>query len=150
MEDEKKEEKPEEKKPAEQEIKKSILDKLKIPKLTKWDKLAIVALVIFVILVSIPVYISKGGCEVARPGYKCASAADVMAEHCALWGKYGCPHCEKNEWEECADPSLPQVEWYISNLCQIHNQYHNAGLDCANLKLACNQITGNQTCQVFV
>lgn len=109
---------------------------------TKKDWIALIALIIFVILVSIPVYIPKGGCEVARPGYKCASAADVMIEHCNYWGRYNC--------DSSADVSLAQVEWYINNLCQIHNKYHNAGLDCANLKLACNQITGNQTCQVFV
>jgi len=109
-------------------------------KLSKWDKISIIALIIFVILVSIPVYISKGECEVARPGYKCASLKDVMTENCVYWGEYDC--------NTEADVSLPQIEWYIENLCNLQNQYHNSGLDCSNLKSACNQIVGNQTCSM--
>ena len=114
---------------------------MKIPKLTRFDKAALAALVIFVILMSIPIYTDKGGCEIARPGYKCASAKDVMIEHCAYWGKWGC--------DSGADISLPQVEWYISNLCSIHNRYHPDKLDCASLKLACNQATGTETCPIL-
>ncbi len=112
--------------------------KIKFPKLKKWDIISVIALIIFVILMAIPLYVSKGECEVARAGYKCESAKNVMIENCIYWGKYNC--------DTESDVSLPQIEWYIGNLCDIHNQYHNAGLDCANLKLACNQITGNITC----
>jgi len=111
-------------------------------KLSKWDKISIIALIIFVILVSIPVYIPKGECEVARPGYECASLKDVMIENCIYWGEYDC--------DTEADVSLPQIEWYIKNLCDLQNQYHNTGLDCSNLKSACNEIVGNQTCHVGI
>jgi hypothetical protein len=117
--------------------------KIKLPfkiKLSKADIAAIIALVIFLILVSIPIFISKDNCEVARPDYKCASLKDVMIENCNYWGKYSC--------NTNADVSLPQIEWYIGNLCKLQNQYHNTGLDCSNLKLACNTITGTQTCPV--
>lgn len=110
----------------------------KMPKMNKWDKIVIVITIIFLILVCIPVYRDKNGCEVARPGYKCESAANVMIEHCTYWAKYGC--------DTSADVSLPQVEWYIKNLCDIHNQNHNAGLDCLNLKTACNVISGQSLC----
>jgi hypothetical protein len=128
----------EEKKPEEVKEEKP---KRKLPfkiKLSKWDKISIIALIIFVILVSIPVYIPKGECEVARPGYKCASLKDVMIENCVYWGEYDCI--------TEADISLPQIEWYIENLCNLQNQYHQTDLDCSNLKIACNEIVGNQTC----
>jgi hypothetical protein len=105
---------------------------------SKVDIISIMILIIFLILVSIPSYVSKGDCEVARPAYKCASLKNVMIENCVYWGKYSC--------NSTADVSLPQVEWYIGNLCDLQNQYHNTGLDCSNLKQACNQIVGNQTC----
>lgn len=110
----------------------------KIPKLTKWDKISLAIVLIFVILMAIPVYKDKNGCEVARPGYTCESAKDVMIEHCEYWAKY---NCDTN-----ADVSLPQVEWYIENLCEIHNDNHNAGLDCTNLKTSCNIISGQSLC----
>jgi len=131
MEEEHKEEKVEEKK--------SRRFPFKI-KLTKWDILSIIVLIIFLILVSIPAYLPKGECEVARPGYKCASLKDVMIENCIYWGNYDC--------DTNADVSLPQIEWYIENLCRLQNQYHNTGLDCSNLKSACNKITEKQTCPV--
>ncbi|MDD5416788.1 MAG: hypothetical protein PHU12_02315 [Candidatus Aenigmarchaeota archaeon] len=112
----------------------------KIPKLKKWDKIALVGLIIFIILMAIPVYRSKGDCEVARPEYKCESAKNVMIEHCTYWAQYQC--------DTSADISLPQVEWYIKNLCEIYNQNHNAGLNCNNLKLACNVISGQSLCPV--
>ena len=102
------------------------------------DWIALAVLVIFVILVAIPVYWPKGGCEVARPGYKCESAKNVMIENCDYWGNFSC--------DTSADVSLPQVEWYIKNLCNIHNQYHADKMDCSNLKHACNQATGESTC----
>ena len=117
--------------------------KTKIPfkiKLSKADYIAIIVLIVFLILVSIPTYAPKDDCEVARPDYKCASLKDVMIENCNYWGEY---QCNTN-----ADVSLPQIEWYIGNLCKLQNQYHNTGLDCSNLKLACNTITGNQVCPV--
>jgi len=107
-------------------------------KLTRTDILAIIVLIIFIIVVTIPQYISKDNCEVARPDYKCASLKDVMIENCNYWGKY---ECDTN-----ADVSLPQIEWYILNLCKLQNQYHGTGLDCSDLKSACNKITGSQTC----
>jgi hypothetical protein len=107
-------------------------------KLTKVDIVAIIALIIFVILVAIPTYLPKGNCEVARPDYKCDSLKNVMIENCNYWGNYSC--------NTQADVSLTQIEWYIGNLCNLQNQYHNSGLDCSNLKKACNQITAKQTC----
>jgi hypothetical protein len=116
--------------------------KIKFPKLSKADIISIMALIIFVIIVSIPTYLPKGECEVARPAYKCASFKNVMIENCVYWGNY---NCNTN-----ADVSLPQIEWYIENLCNLQNQYHNSGLDCSNLKKACNQIVGNQTCPMGI
>ena len=114
---------------------------MKMPKLTRLDKVALLILVIFVVLASIPIYADKAGCEVARPGYKCLTAKEVMVEHCDHWGKWDC--------NSAADISLPQVEWYIDNLCSIHNQYHDDKLECANLKLACNQAAGKETCPIL-
>lgn len=116
--------------------------KFKIPKikLTKWDIISIAALIVFVVIVSIPTFLPKDTCEVARPEYKCASFEQVMIENCNYWGEYDC--------DTEADVSLTQVEWYIDNLCDLQNQYHGTGLDCSNLKIACNQITGADTCLV--
>lgn len=113
---------------------------MKFPKLTKQDKISIILLIIFLILITIPVYIPKDECEVARPGFKCESAKNVMIENCVYWGEYNC--------DTSSDVSLPQIESYIENLCEIHNEYHNAGLDCANLKLACNQVTESISCPI--
>jgi len=110
-------------------------------KITKIDIISIIALIIFIIIVTLLAYQPKGNCEVARPNYKCASLKDVMIENCVYWGNYSC--------DTNADVSLPQVEWYIGNLCKLQNQYHNSGLECSNLKLACNQITKNQTCPLI-
>ena len=109
-------------------------------KMSKWDKISIMILLVFVILVTLPVFVPKGECEVARAGYKCASLKDVMIEHCEFWGEYGC--------DTQADVSLEQVEWYIENLCNLQNQEHGTGLDCSDLKSACNEISGNQVCSV--
>lgn len=110
--------------------------KFSLPKLTKHDKIAIAILIIFVILVSIPVYAPKGDCEVARPGYKCDSVKNVMIENCNYWAKYNC--------NTAADSSLVQIEWYIKNLCDYQSKKQS--LDCSNLKNACNQISGKQLC----
>jgi hypothetical protein len=107
-------------------------------KLKKTDIVGLAVLVAFVALMAMMVYAPKDSCEVARPNYQCASLKDVMIENCGYWGKYGC--------ETSADISLPDIEWYIGNLCQLQNSYHSTGLDCSNLKQACNQITGNLTC----
>jgi len=107
-------------------------------KLTKWDMLSIIALIIFLVLISIPAYIPKGECEVGRPNYKCASLKDVMIENCVYWGNYDC--------DSDADISLSQMEWYLGNLCNLQNRYHNTGLDCSNLKSVCNEVIGKQTC----
>ena len=109
-----------------------------LPKLGKWDIAAIAALIVFVIVVSIPLYADKGDCEVARAAYKCASVKTVLIENCDYWGKYSC--------DTTADLSLKQIEWYIRNLCELQNKRHNAGLDCSDLKQVCNQITGKQLC----
>ena len=115
--------------------------KRKIPfKLTKRDAIAVAVLVVFLIVITIPDYVSKDDCEVARPAYKCASFRNVMIENCVYWGNYSC--------NTQADVSLPQIEWYIDNLCKLQNQYHNSGMDCSDLKQACNQIVGNQTCPI--
>jgi len=105
-------------------------------KITKTDIIAVTALVIFVFLMAMPIYFPATDCEVARPGYKCETAKNVMIEHCEYWGEFDC--------DTTADNSLPQVEWYIENLCEIANRHEP--LDCANLKLACNQVTGEETC----
>ena len=109
-------------------------------KLTKWDIVGIAALIIFLVLVSIPTFLPKDSCEVARPANKCATFEDVMIENCNYWGEYDC--------DTSADASLVQIEWYIGNLCNLQNQYHSTGLDCSTLQIACNQITGEQTCPV--
>ncbi len=109
-------------------------------KMSKWDKISILILLIFVILVTLPLFVPKGECEVARAGYKCASLKEVMIEHCEFWGEYGC--------DTQADVSLEQVEWYIENLCNLQNKEHNTGLDCSDLKSACNEISGSTVCSV--
>jgi hypothetical protein len=110
--------------------------KFSFPKLTKEDKIAITILIIFIIFVSIPVYTPKGECEVARPGYKCESAKNVMIENCEYWAEYEC--------DTTADTSLVQIEWYIQSLCEY--QSGKEPLDCANLKMACNQVSGKDLC----
>ena len=107
-------------------------------KMSRWDKISIVILLIFVVLVVLPTLVPKGECEVARPGYECASLKDVMIENCNYWGEYDC--------NTDADVSLPQIEWYIGNLCNLQNQYHDTGLDCSNLKTACNEISASLVC----
>lgn len=112
---------------------------LKIPKLARKDYIAIAVLIIVVLLAAMPIYFKPNpDCEIARPGYKCESAKNVMIEHCSYWGEFKC--------DTSADNSLPQVEWYIGNLCEIHNQHHADTFDCSNLMRACNQATGAQTC----
>jgi hypothetical protein len=135
------EKKPEEHKEEKQEEIKKEGHRIKLPfkiKITKTDIAAMIALIVLLALVAVPTYSSKDNCEIARPGYKCASIKDVMIENCNYWGKYSC--------KTNADASLPQIEWYIGNLCTMQNQYHSTGLDCSNLKSACNTITGNQIC----
>src|SRR3972149_3386835 len=95
-------------------------------KLDRKDKIALVALIAFVILMAIPIYISKGDCEVLRPGGECASTREVMIENCAYWGQYSC--------DTTKDVSLPQIEWYIENMCKFSSKKYN--LDCSNLQLA--------------
>ena len=69
---------------------------------------------------------------------ECASAREVMIENCNYWGQFSC--------DTTKDVSLPQIEWYIENMCKFSSKKYN--LDCSNLQLACNQITGSQTCPV--
>jgi hypothetical protein len=107
-------------------------------KLTKFDIAGLMFLAVFLLLVLWPSYVPKNGCEVARPNYKCASFEDVMVENCAFWGEYKC--------DTSADASLTDVEWYIKNMCEMQNSYHGSGLDCSNLKSACNKISASQVC----
>ena len=107
-------------------------------KLSRTDIVSVIALIIFIILVAIPFYSPKGECEIARANYECASVKDVMIENCVYWGSY---NCDTN-----SDNSLDQVEWYLGNVCNLQNRYHSTGLDCSNLRSACNKITEKQTC----
>ncbi len=109
-------------------------------KLTKENIIAIIALIVIVILITIPTYLPKVECEVGRANYKCASFKEVLIENCNYWGEYEC--------NTDADVSLPQIEWYMGELCELQNKYHNTGLDCSNLKSACNKITESQTCPI--
>ena len=107
-------------------------------KLSRRDMISVMILLIFVILVTVPTLAPKGECEVARPGYKCESLKNVMVEHCQYWGEYDC--------DTASDVSLVQVEWYIQNLCNLQNQEHGTGLDCSNLRNACNEIAESLLC----
>lgn len=117
---------------------------MKLPKIKiqKSDIVWIILLLVVVGIVSIPNWLPKDGCEVARPGYKCESFENVMIENCVYWGTYDC--------DTSADVSLTQVEWYLDNLCDLQNKYHNTGLECSNLRKACNTIVGNQICKFGV
>ncbi len=105
--------------------------------LTKKDIAAIAMFVIFISLVAYPVYRDKHGCEIARPGYKCASAKDVLVENCKFFANYSC--------NVSANPSLEQIVWYIKNLCKIANE-HGANYDCSNPKLVCNEVLDKNVC----
>lgn len=118
-----------------EENKKHLLGNLKPG---KWDILALAALAGFIILMAALIYAPKGGCEVARADSACVPAKDVLVEDCGYWAKYGC--------DSAKDASLPDIEFQIAGLCKIQNSLHGAGLDCSNLKAACNRITGKQVC----
>ncbi len=106
---------------------------------TRRDWVALAAFVVLILIFAVPTYSPKNGCEVARPDYKCIPAKTVMAEHCGYWGNFSC--------DTGSDASLPQVEWYIGNLCRIHDNLHPDDLlDCGNLMKACNQAAGEQVC----
>jgi hypothetical protein len=115
--------------------------KVKMPfnyKVTKWDVIGAAIAVVILSLMILPQYVPKDGCEVARPDNKCDTVVNVMTEHCTYWGNFSC--------NTASDVSLTQVEWYIADMCKLQNEYHGTGLDCANLKSACNQISGKQLC----
>jgi hypothetical protein len=112
--------------------------KLAFSKLSRNDVAAIVILAAFLIIVSIPAYLPKNGCEVARPNYKCVSFVDVMKENCQDLAKYDC--------DVNADVSLTDIVWYTRNLCDLQNSNHGTGLDCSDIKSACNQMAGSQIC----
>jgi hypothetical protein len=118
------------------------MKEISVPKITLKDLIVIAVFAVFLILVTIPVYRDKHGCEVARPGYKCMSAKQVMIENCEYWAKYDC--------DSSQDISLPQIEWYIKNLCEIANRNHGYGFDCENPKLACNQVLQKDVCPLGV
>ncbi len=107
-------------------------------KLGKWDIAAIAALAGFIILMAALIYAPKGGCEVARAGGTCVPAKDVLIGNCNFWGKFGC--------DSSKDASLPDIEFEIAGLCKIQNSLHGTGLDCSNLKTACNQIAQKSVC----
>ncbi len=115
-----------------------MLKKIK-DKLTKRDIAILAIFIVFLILISIPAYRDKHGCEVARPGYECASAKEVLIENCEYWAKYNC--------NTSADISLPQIVWYIKNLCKIANEYHNYGYDCTNPEKVCNSVLERNACR---
>ncbi len=104
----------------------------------KFDILALAALAGFIILMAALIYAPKGECEVARAGGTCVPAKDVIIEDCNYWAKYGC--------DSTKDASFPDIEFEIGSLCKIQNSLHGTGLDCSNLKTACNQITQKQVC----
>ena len=110
---------------------------MQLPKMGKNDWLAIAALIILVGLVAIPSYVDKGNCEVARAGYTCANFKDVLIENCNYWGNFSC--------DSTKDVSLPQIEWYIGNLCKLGKDKYKFP-DCANLKNVCNVAVGTAVC----
>lgn len=120
------------------EIKFSSKETIKKIKLGKWDILALAALAGFIILMAALIYAPKGGCEVARAGATCVPARDVLVEDCNYWAKFGC--------DSTKDAGLPDIEFEIGSLCKVQNSLHGSGLDCSNLKMACNRITGKQVC----
>jgi hypothetical protein len=105
--------------------------------ITKKDMFAIIALVLFVFLMAVPIYKDKEGCEIAQAGYTCDSAENVMIDNCKYWAQWNC--------DSSADSSLPQIEWYIGNLCEIYKKNHDANFDCS-LPVACNSISGENLC----
>ncbi len=111
--------------------------KLKLPALTKKDKIGIALLLIFIVVINIPAYFSTGKCEVARAGFKCAKFTEVLKENCEVWANYTC--------NSAADVSLPSVEWYIGNMCRLESQAHG-GISCTNLKETCNSVLQRQAC----
>lgn len=107
-------------------------------KLGKFDLIAIAALAGFIVLMAALIYAPKGNCEVARAGFACVPAKEVIIEDCNYWSKWNC--------DSTKDASLPDIEFQIGSLCKIQNSLHGSGLDCSNLKIVCNQITGKQVC----
>lgn len=107
-------------------------------KLGKWDLIAMAALAGFIILMAALIYGPKGNCEVARAGFTCVPAKDVIIEDCNYWSKWNC--------DSSKDASLPDIEFEIGSLCKIQNNLHGTGLDCSNLKTACNQMAQKQVC----
>lgn len=120
------------------EIKFSFKEAKKKFKLGKWDLMALAALAGFIILMAVLIYAPKGGCEVARAGFACVPAKDVLIEDCNYWSKWNC--------DSTKDASLPDIEFQIGSLCKIQNNLHGQVLDCSSLKNACNQITEKQAC----
>ncbi len=120
---------------AEEPKQKKLFGKIKIG---RWDILAIAALAVFIAVMAALIYAPKGNCEVARAGGTCAPAKDVLTEGCNYWAKFGC--------DSTKDASLPDIEFEIQSLCKIQNNLHVTGLDCSDLKQACNQITQKSVC----
>jgi len=99
---------------------------MKIPKLSKKDILSIIIVMFFIILLAIPNFIDKSNCEVARPDYKCATISEVLKENCA--------YLQTNNYTD------QSIIWYVQNLCQLQNKYHNSGFDCSNTIQICEVV----------
>ena len=95
--------------------------------------------VLFVILCAYPLYANKHGCDVARPGYTCESAYNVIVENCRMLAKYNC--------NLSADPALPQLAWYTQNLCKIAKKNGEFDFpDCENVNKICNLALNASAC----
>lgn len=97
---------------------------MNLPKLNKKDMIAIVITVVILILMAIPNYIPKGDCEVARAGYTCDTILNVMRENCN--------YLQNNSFSD------QNIVWYVNNLCELQNKYHDFNLDCSNIQAVCN------------
>ncbi len=104
---------------------------MQFPKLTKADYAAVAALIIFVSFFAYIANKDKGDCEIAQAGYKCESIKNVLVENCNYWGNFSC--------DSAKDVSLPQIEWYIGNLCNLGKDKYKF-TDCADLKNVCNGV----------
>ena len=95
-------------------------------KITKKDIIAIALLVVFIILLSIPNFINRSDCEVARPNYKCSSLKDVLIENCA--------YLKVNNFSDVG------IAWYIQQICPLQNRYHNSNIDCSSPQNICRYL----------
>lgn len=92
-------------------------------RISKWSIVSVVLLIVLIILLSVPNYINKSNCEVARPGYKCETMLNVIRENCA--------YLKTNNFTD------ESIVWYVEQLCPLQNQYHNSKLDCSSARQVC-------------